>query len=133
MDYRIRKKKKWTGSLALCIGALAPLVSNASSSQVLDQLSTLRREGTEPPGNCYGYSCPPGQTENNCDDAVIERNLSVLNALNIVTVTGLSAFKCHGYCFSNNPKEREEDKCEKAEALDKLVKTATPLAVAIKN
>ena len=134
MDYRIAKKMKRIGTLALCLGSIGPALANASSAQALDQLSSSEAGIAAQARNCYGYVCPePAQTENNCDDAVIDRNVAALNSLNIVTATGLAAFQCHGYCFTNNTEGHQADKCEKADALDKLVKAAAPLAVKIKN
>lgn len=70
---------------------------------------------------------------NTCDDATIAANLSLLNSLNIVSVTGLAPFRCHGYCFTaEDPQTAADDKCEKAAALAQLVKLATPLRVPIK-
>ena len=81
-------------------------------------------------GRCYGYSCHLDQQPavNNCDPAVIQQNLEKLNALNIVSVTGLASFKprVHGY---NIPVTQEQDTCDKAEALAQAVTSLAPLAI----
>ncbi len=89
--------------------------------------------------SCYGFPCPDDKTVNTCDDNIIEKNLAQLNELNIISVKSLAAFSCTGYCFSlNGDSETQEqviqaDKCQKAEALAKLVELATPLRVPVKH
>jgi hypothetical protein len=78
----------------------------------------------------YNYGEPkPGQpVVNNCDDAVIQSNLSKLSALNIITTGGLASY-CYGYCDRSDLQAIQADKCEKAEALAKAVVLLAPLKV----
>lgn len=135
----MNKRKIIGNSLLGLVGAITTHAqddSELANNKALENLGNSRIQAIEVDplvGNtCYGLPCP-GESINNCDDAVIENNLQKLRRLNIVGTGALSPFACTGYCFSNTPEGRQADKCEKAEALAKLVQLAEPLKVSVKH
>lgn len=120
--------------LVSAIAAHAQDNTELASQKALEKLDNARSRAIEVDpliGNtCYGLPCRDSEIGDSCDDAVIEGNLQKLRRLNIVDVRALSPFSCTGYCFTNDDQEtRQADKCQKAEALAKLVTLAEPLKV----
>ncbi len=132
----IKRKNQTLVRLVFAAALGAANASGAFAGTGLEGLS-VTQVGEDANGRRCPYNLCEGEeetpVENTCDDATIAANLTALRNLNIVTVSGLAPFRCHGYCFTAEvPDAIEDDKCEKAAALAQLVKLAAPLRVPVR-